>query len=258
MTLSAQAAAVLLRCEREGEHRSSLTEDWPQLDSDLAYRVQDEALHQRLSRGEQLVGVKVDRLPGEANGGEMALTAWLTDAMLVPIGAPIPRGRMMSPRIEPEIAFHLGDDLEGPGVSTAAALAAVDQVYAGLEILDSRYADGGQSTVDLIADNGSTAGFTLGSVSLPPERLDLAFEACLVSVDGAVEDSATGRSVQGHPAQALASAANALSRRGQRLKAGWIVLTGGMTESIPLPPGQSVALHYSNLGSIFVNGGSTN
>jgi len=39
------------------------------------------------------------------------------------------------------------------------------------------------------------------------------------------------------------------------IEAGWIVLTGGMTDAVFAPPGSSTALHFTNLGSVFLNGG---
>ena len=36
---------------------------------------------------------------------------------------------------------------------------------------------------------------------------------------------------------------------------GWVVLTGGMTDAVFAPPGSSVAVHFTNLGSCFINGG---
>ena len=61
----------------------------------------------------------------------------------------------------------------------------------------------------------------------------------LLEVDGAVADSATGAAVPGHPAEALALAANDLGRRGLALEAGWIVLTGGMSDAVPARPASS-------------------
>jgi 2-oxo-3-hexenedioate decarboxylase len=92
-------------------------------------------------------------------------------------------------------------------------------------------------------------------VGLPPVDLDLALEAVLVEVDGVIVDSATGAAVQGHPGEALALAANELAKRGLAIEAGWIVLTGGMTDAVYSPPGSSVACHFTNLGSIFISGG---
>jgi 2-oxo-3-hexenedioate decarboxylase len=89
-------------------------------------------------------------------------------------------------------------------------------------------------------------------VARKPEELDLALEACLLEVDGEAVDSATGAAVQGHPAEALALAANALAERGLALEAGWLVLTGGMTDAVFTRPGSSIAAHFTNLGSVLI------
>ena len=50
----------------------------------------------------------------------------------------------------------------------------------------------------------------------------------------------------------MALAANDLGRRGLVIKPGRIVLTGGMTDAVPVPPGTSVAVHFTHLGSIYL------
>jgi 2-oxo-3-hexenedioate decarboxylase len=82
--------------------------------------------------------------------------------------------------------------------------------------------------------------------------LDLSLEACLLEVDGDVADSATGAAVLGHPAEALAFAANSLSERGRHLEAGWTVLTGGMTDAVPLSPGRTISARFTSLGVVTV------
>ncbi|WP_218041316.1 hypothetical protein [Acrocarpospora macrocephala] len=72
---------------------------------------------------------------------------------------------------------------------------------------------------------------------------------------GAVVDTATGAAVQGHPARALALAANALAERGLALEEGWIVLTGGMTDAVPLEPGRPVTAEFTHLGTLTVSCG---
>jgi len=62
--------------------------------------------------------------------------------------------------------------------------------------------------------------------------------------------------VQGHPAEALALAANVLGARSLALEAGWIVLTGGLTDAVSAEPGSKIAAHFSHLGSIVLDGGS--
>ena len=89
-------------------------------------------------------------------------------------------------------------------------------MFAGAEVIDSRYEDFRFTLPDVVADNASSAAFVVGSVGRAPEALDLALEAVLVEVDGQVVDSATGAAVQGHPGEALALAANDWPRAARR------------------------------------------
>jgi len=248
----AGAAASLLRAEADATTVPPLTENWPDLDLERAYAIQDEALRARLERGEHLVGVKLG-LTSVAKqrtmGIDRPLVAWLTDAMLLAPGDPVGPG-LIHPRAEPEIVFVLGCDFAGPGVSAVQALAAVATVCAGVEVIDSRFANFRFTLPDVVADNASSARVLLGPVSCSPRGLDLSLEACVLSVDGEAVDSATGAAVQGHPAQALALAANMLAERGRKLEAGWIVFTGGMTDAVPVPAGTSVVAEFTHLGSV--------
>lgn len=254
-----RAATVLLGCADTVTERGPVTDDWPELDVATAYTVQDEALKRRLARGERLVGVKLgltSRAKQQRMGIETPLTAWLTDAMVLGAGAPVTVSQFIHPRVEPELVFVLGERLAGPGVTAARALSAVRAVYGGAEIIDSRFRDFKFTLPDVIADNASSGAYVTGPVGLPPEKLDLALEAVLVEVDGVVADSATGAAVQGHPAEALALAANDLGRRGLALAAGWVVLTGGMTDAVPLAAGSAISLHFTSLGTVSVGTGT--
>jgi 2-oxo-3-hexenedioate decarboxylase len=253
-----RAATVLLEAEESRTDRGPITDEWPELDLETAYAVQDETLRRRLDRGERLIGVKLG-LTSRAKQRRMniasPLTAWLTDAMVLPAGDPVPQDRLIHPRAEPEIVFVMRDRLAGPGVTAATALAAVAAVCAGIEIIDSRYRDFTFTLPDVVADNASSGFFVTGPVARSPAELDLTLEACLVEADGQIVDSATGAAVQGHPAEALALAANDLGRRGLAIEPGWIVLTGGMTDAVFVTPGSALAAHFTHLGSIFLSGG---
>jgi 2-oxo-3-hexenedioate decarboxylase len=251
-------AAEILSCEEERREREPFTDEWAGLDLDTGYEIQDLNLAKRLERGERLIGVKLgltSRAKQERMGVHVPFVAWLTDAMVLPAGDPVPQQRLIHPRVEPEIVFVMGEKLEGPGVTSARAMAAVASVWGGAEIIDSRYRNFRFKAGDVVADNASSGAFVTGPIGLPPADLDLALEAVLVEVDGSVVDTATGAAVQGHPGEALALAANDLSRRGHAIEAGWIVLTGGMTDAVFAPPGSSTAMHFANLGTVFLNGG---
>jgi 2-oxo-3-hexenedioate decarboxylase len=253
-----RAATELLEAEDTRIARGPITDDWADLDLRTAYAIQDETLCRRVERGESVVGVKLgltSRVKQQRMGISSPLVAWLTDAMTLPAGAPLPKGALIHPRVEPELVFVMKERLSGPGVTAAQAMSAVGHVHAGMEIIDSRYRDFRFTLPDVVADNASSGRYLTGPVGLPPEELDLSLEACLVEVDGVVVDSATGAAVQGHPAEALALAANVLAERGMSIERGWIVLTGGMTDAVALGPKAAVRMHFSNLGSLVVHGG---
>lgn len=251
-------AAELLACEEQRRDREPFTDEFPALDLAMGYAVQDHNLARRLERGETLVGVKLgltSRAKQQRMGVDTPFVAWLTSAMVLAVGDPVPQHQLIHPRVEPEIVFVMGDRLAGPGMTCAQAMAAVETVWGGVEVIDSRYRNFRFTASDVVADNASTGAFVTGPVGLTPAELDLSLEAVLVEVNGAVVDSATGAAVQGHPGEALALAANVLAARGYAIEAGWIVLTGGMTDAVFAPPGSSIACHFSNLGSVFLNGG---
>lgn len=252
----ATVADTLLEAERTATARASIAKEWPELDVATAYEAQDLALRRRHERGERTVGIKLG-LTSKAKQAQMKVdepsVAWLTDVMELEGGRPIPVCDLIHPRVEPEIVFVLAKPLRGPGVTAASALAAVGSVMAGLEIIDSRFAGYGFTLPDGIADNNSSGVFATGSLARSPDGLDLALEGCLLEIDGAVVDSATGAAVLGHPAEALAFAANQLGRRGHSLEPGWIVLTGGMTNAVPVEAGSRLAAHFPHLGSVTVS-----
>lgn len=248
-----RAATALLRAEDERADRGPVTDEWPDLDLDTAYRVQDEVLRRKTARGRRVTGVKLgltSRPKQERMGIDSPLTAWLTDDMPLPAGEPLTVADLIHPRVEPEIVFVLGERLAGPGVTRDTALAAVARVGAGLEVIDSRYTDFRFALPDVVADNASSARYVVGDVWRDPRELDLAAEPCRLDVDGETEDTATGAAVQGHPAEALALAANTLARRGIALEPGWTVLTGGLTDAVFARPGATIAAAFGGLGTV--------
>lgn len=251
-------AAELLACEAERRDREPFTDDWPELDVDTGYRIQDANLEKRLARGEKLVGVKLG-LTSEAKQRRMNVhapfVAWLTDDMVLPVGDPVPQAKLIHPRIEPEIVFVMKERLEGPGVTRESAMAAVDTVAGGAEVIDSRYRNFRFRAGDVIADNASSGALVVIDHTVSPADIDLIAETVEVYVDGKLEHTGTGADVQGHPGEALALAANDLARRGLAIEAGQIVLTGGVTDAVFAPPGSTVEVRFGTLGSVTVSGG---
>jgi len=204
-----------------------------------------------VATGERLIGVRIGgavtrSAPWRITGQEPEL-GWLTGSRWRPAGQPVP-GQLAGPQAVPHLAFVLGGPLPGPGVSAAGALAAVASVHAAVELAatagERAAIDGGPAPDD--------GWFVTSPAGRAPAGLDLALEACLVEVDGQVVDSGTGAAAAGHPAEALAWAANALDAQGLALEPGWLVLTGPLTAPVPLSPGAPLAVHFTTLGSLFL------
>jgi 2-oxo-3-hexenedioate decarboxylase len=246
-------ATELLACEADRRDRPKFTDEWSALDVETGYRIQDETLRRRLARGEKLTGVKLgltSRAKQQRMGVDQPFVAWLTDAMQLQPGDPVPLDQLIHPRIEPEIVFIMKDRLEGPGVTAAQALAAVDRVYAGAEVIDSRYRDFKFLAGDVVADNASSGAYVVATSGLAPDELDLIAEPVELEVDGEVVDQATGAAVLGDPALALAVGANELANRGLAIEAGWVVLTGGLTDAVFANKGSTVACRFATLGDV--------
>jgi 2-oxo-3-hexenedioate decarboxylase len=244
---------ILMDAESDGRDLGRLTTDRPWLDAAVAYRAQDRQRDRRLATGDTQVGIKLgltSRAKQQRMGIASPLTGFLTSSMVLPLGAPVPFGELIHPRVEPEIVFVMASRLVGPGVTAAAALAAVGTVHAGLEVIDSRYTDFDFALADVIADNASSARFAVSPTGVAPVGLDLLLEACVLRLNGEVVDTATGAAVQGNPFEALALAANDLAARGQAIEAGQLVLTGGLTDAVFVAPGDSVSVEFASLGSL--------
>ena len=177
---------------------------------------------------------------------------FLADDFAVPDGGEVVTGELIHPRVEPEFAFVLKRDLEGPGCHVGAVLAATDFVMPALEIIDSRYENFKFDLASVIADNSSSARFVLGGRCRSVDELDLATTGLVMEKNGEPVAFGAGAAVLNHPAAAVALIANLLARRGEKLSAGDVVLTGGVTEAVPVKAGDHVRLRIQDLGSVSV------
>jgi 2-keto-4-pentenoate hydratase len=88
----------------------------------------------------------------------------------------------------------------------------------------------------------------------PDFDLDTAYRAQQERVGGEVAMTAANAAVMGRPAASVAWLANQLAAQGERLKAGQLVFSGGVTVPVPVVAGGSVAFEFAGLGSIEVAG----
>jgi len=157
--------------------------------------------------------------------------------------ASLPVGRMCSPRIEPEIVFHLKAD---PSVATTV-LEAVDWLALGFEIVDCPYPDWKFQPADFVAAAGLHRALIVGrplvldTANVPSIAEQLpAFDVTLARNGEAVE-TGSGRNVLRSPALCLAELAAAIARQpgAEPLAAGELVSSGTLTQSRPIAPGET-------------------
>jgi 2-oxo-3-hexenedioate decarboxylase len=174
---------------------------------------------------------------------------FLASANALDLGAPLRTGELIQPRAEPEIVFLMGRDLSGPAVTAADVLAATAGVATGIEILDSRFLDYRFTMPDVIADNASAGRYLVGA-PVSPDGIDLRLVGVVLEHNGEVTATAAGAASLGHPAAAVAWLARSLAAAGEGLRAGQIVLSGGLTAAVPLRPGDVVVAMIDRLGAV--------
>lgn len=240
------ASAALLAAERSRVPVvAPLTDQWGGLPLDDAYRIQDVTVERRIAAGARVVGHKVgvtSRAMQEQMGVDEPDSGVLLDDMVVPSGGTLRRNKLLSPRVEAEIAFRLGHDLKGPGVTLATARDAVEEVFLALEVIDTRFPSWRMALADSIADNASCARIVTGAMVAFDPSWDLAAEQLVVSVNGQAVATGEGRAVLGDPFRPLVWLAHRLSAVSSPwgLRAGDLVLAGAVHASLPLEAGMSV------------------
>ncbi len=95
----------------------------------------------------------------------------LLNDMEVANGGTVPPGKLISPKVEGEIAFILREDIKGPGVTMEQVLHATEYIVPSLEIVDSRVKDWKITLEDTIADNASSGLYVEAIHRYPQESM---------------------------------------------------------------------------------------
>jgi len=74
--------------------------------------------------------------------------------------------------------------LSGPGVTREQAAAAIGEVYAAIEIIDSRIVNWDIRLVDTVADNASCGAIAVGTTPPDVDVSDLSSVQCTLLIDG--------------------------------------------------------------------------
>lgn len=169
MNLSQEANALLERIRQARTERRVVQKEGAAVDLESAYEIQT-----ALGEGRELKGYKLG-LISPAKQEQMGLDS-PTYGRVYPemlLESPVSIGQFIQPRLEPELAAMLGDDVQ-PGATPGAASLAVGGTFLAVDFLDSVWEGYDFSITDVVADNSSGGGFLLGE-----RLLDVAFEGKL-------------------------------------------------------------------------------
>lgn len=218
-----------------------------------AYAVQDIGTERMLASGRRLVGRKIgltSRAVQKQLGVDQPDYGMLFDDMAVPDGWDVPADRLIQPKVEAEIAFVIGRDLDDERLTIADMLRAVEFALPAIEIVDSRIADWKIGILDTIADNASSGLYVLGA---SPKKLDgLELRLCgMVMEQGGDEVSVgAGAACLGDPLSAMLWLARTMARVGRPLKAGDTVMSGALGPMVTVKRGEVYEARISGLGSV--------
>jgi 2-oxo-3-hexenedioate decarboxylase len=249
--VSFDAADLAARLQKAVVDRTAidqLSDDVPDLDLAGGYAVQRVL---REAAG-PLAGWKLG-VTSRAKQAQVGVTSpifgFLAGAAALDRGESLDTSGLIQPRCEPEIVFVLGRDLAGPHVTASEVISASSGVAVGIEVLDSRFRDYRFTMADVVADNTSAARFVVGT-PVSPAGIDLRLVGVVLEKNGQVVATASGAASLGHPAAAVAWMVRAMAADGEGLRAGDIVLSGGLTAAVPVAPGDVVVASIDRLGTV--------
>lgn len=210
-----------------------------------AYHVQSIVDARRVAAGERPIGWKLG-YTSQAMRCEMGIDSpnigTLTDAMLLHDDADI-ADDLVQPRAEPEVGLRLRRELRGPATEEDA-LRAVGEAVGCLEVVDSVWRDYRFRIEDNTADGSSAARVVVGG-ALSLEHL--AALPVLLIHNGTRIAAGNADAAMGGPFRALAWLATELAKRGAHLPAGSFVITGGLTPTAAIQPGDVVEAVFDRL-----------
>lgn len=225
------------------------------LDIEAAYDIQRLVIESRLASGARRIGRKIG-LTSAAVQAQLGVSqpdfgVLLTDMRVEEDGV-VRVSELIRPRVEAEIAFVLGSDLNESHIDHETVADAVSYATASLEIVDSRIRDWDISILDTIADNGSSGRFVLGSERRTMEQLVPKAVRMNMTSNGVVVSQGSGAACLGDPLNALLWLATTARDLGDPLRAGEIVLSGALGPMHSVAAGEIVRAELTGLGSVSV------
>jgi 2-keto-4-pentenoate hydratase len=227
------------------------TDDLP-----AAYAVQQGLVQRRLAGGATVVGRKIGAT-SEAVQNQLGVDqpdfGYLLDDMDVSDHEPISMRTLLQPRVEAEVAFRLGRDLDPSDeadLTIELVREAVEVALPALEIVDSRIDQWDITFTDTVADNASSGLYVVGRDGRKLDELEPRDVEMSLSINGELRSSGNGAACLGDPLEALRWLAVQCHRFGDPLRTGQVVLSGALGPFVPFAAGDRVEASISGFAPV--------
>ena len=204
----------------------------------------------RIDAGEHPLGWKLGMgVPAamEKLGTEAPLVGYLLESARVESGATVDVSGWSNPKLEPEIAVHLGADVPG-GTLRQDAEAAIAGVGVAIELVDL---DADESDPEnILAADIYQRHVLLGPLQEGATPAGVSAAIAKGGEEAASADDAT--KATGDPVELIVHVANTLAEAGETLRAGEVVICGSVVPALDVAPGDEVEVTLDPLGSLSV------
>lgn len=251
----AEAAAALARAERERAAIDPLTDTYEDIDVLDAYAIQQIQIADRVAAGASVVGHKVG-LSSAAMQTMMGVDepdyGHLLDDMFVFEADRIAMDELCQPRAEIELAFVLGEPIDGAHATVADVLRATAYVMPSIEVVDSRIVDWRIRIEDTIADNASSGRVVLAGNATRLADVDPRLIGAVLRRNGEIVETGATGAVLGNPVTAVAWLARKVHAHGVALQAGHVVLPGSCTRAVDVRAGDTIRADFDGIGHVSI------
>ena len=206
---------------------------------------------QRLEGGDASLGWKLGMgVPAAMAklGTDAPLVGFLLASGRVDDGGTVSLEGWSTPKLEPEVAAHMGADL-GAGASREEAEAAIAGLGPAIELVDLDPSLGDPEAI--LAADIFQRHVLLGPPIAGATAAGAAARASLNGDEAAATDDATAAT--GDPVELVMHVANVVGEAGEALRAGEVVICGSVVPALDVAPGDTVAIELDGLGSLSVS-----
>ncbi len=238
---------------------SAVSQDFPDMNIEDAYRVQAAWVAMKQAEGQSILGRKVG-LTSKAMQNAMGIDepdfGTLLDEMWIDNDTTVVAHDFIDPRVEVELAFVLKQDLFGDDLTVADVVEATDYVAPAIELIAARshrvdpkngYV---RTVIDTISDNAANAGIVVGGNRAKPTDLDMRWTGAILYRNGVVEETGLGAGILDHPAHGIVWLAKRFASHGIALSAGEYILSGSFTRPVVARRGDRFTADFGPLGKV--------